>query len=973
MRLAGRTVGACVMAVLVTLAPRVEVSAQPQAGVAGERTPARGGVAESTATIMAREDDRGVPPDGLNGLTLPPGATFNTIGFVDTSSLPPDGSASAGPTQFIAVANGRFRTFTKAGVPDGVISAKPDTFFAAVKGSGGTFAPRVRFDRLSGRWFITMATTAVPGRILMASSNASTITAGTIWSFSSFDDTFGAGDCTTDGPTLGVDASALYIGVNQFCSGGSAFAGSSGYVVRKTSVLDGATPVVTAFHNLTGSVSGPGPFAPQGVNNDDPAAATGYFLGVDNASFGTLMLRRVATPGGTPTISANIAIPVAPTTVPMTVRHAGNTGGVNGYLSAVDDRLATVSMRGGHAWVAHTVGVNQAGVATAATRDGVRWYEIGSLDATPVIVQTGTVNDPAAAGSVDERNYFNASIAASPDGRAVVGFSAGGTREFVNAGLADRFGTDTPGTLRAPTLTTGTASTYNPPEDPGGPGGRKWGSYSETFLDACDGTTLWSVQQYVNATNSYTLQAAKVQTDGPPPLVSVSPSVIQQGLASVDLVVTAAPSGPRVFRDPPAGFACRVSASIPGVTVNSVTLTSPTSVTLNVSTIGTAGLKTVTVANPDGQTSSAAGLLNVLAGSVLAVEAPTGGSIGQPVVVRGYLFDGASQNGTGMDAVHVYATSSGGAVTFLGAANYGTARGDVAAIYGAQFRMSGFSLRAAQVLPAGAYTITVYGHSATTGSFSISQSVAVTLKNPVAPFGSIDTPASGTLAAGELGVTGWAMDEAGVKNVTIYRSPLPAEGSAPVFIGTANFSRGARPDVQSLYPAYPDADNAGWGYMLLTNMLPGQGNGNFVIYAYATNYAGQQTLLGARTITAANNSSSRPFGSIDTPGQGETVSGVIVNFGWALAKAGHNIPIDGSTIDIFVDNVLIGHPVYNNPRSDIAALFPGLANSSGPVGYTMIDTSLLADGVHTIQWVIRDEAGQASGVGSRYFRVQNGS
>jgi hypothetical protein len=74
-----------------------------------------------------------------------------------------------------------------------------------------------------------------------------------------------------------------------------------------------------------------------------------------------------------------------------------------------------------------------------------------------------------------------------------------------------------------------------------------------------------------------------------------------------------------------------------------------------------------------------------------------------------------------------------------------------------------------------------------------------------------------------------------------------------------------------------------------------------------------------------------------------------------------------------VDNVLVGHPTYNNFRSDIAELFPGLANSNGAVGYYMLDTRTMTDGLHTIAWVIRDNAGQATGVGSRYFRVQNGS
>jgi hypothetical protein len=37
----------------------------------------------------------------------------------------------------------------------------------------------------------------------------------------------------------------------------------------------------------------------------------------------------------------------------------------------------------------------------------------------------------------------------------------------------------------------------------------------------------------------------------------------------------------------------------------------------------------------------------------------------------------------------------------------------------------------------------------------------------------------------------------------------------------------------------------------------------------------------------------------------------------------------------------------------------------------MLDTTTLSNGLHTIHWVIRDDIGQASGVGSRFFRVQN--
>jgi len=72
-----------------------------------------------------------------------------------------------------------------------------------------------------------------------------------------------------------------------------------------------------------------------------------------------------------------------------------------------------------------------------------------------------------------------------------------------------------------------------------------------------------------------------------------------------------------------------------------------------------------------------------------------------------------------------------------------------------------------------------------------------------------------------------------------------------------------------------------------------------------------------------------------------------------------------------IDGVLMGHPVYNNFRSDIASLFPGYANSMGAVGFYYLDTTKLANGVHTISWNAFDNQARGEGLGSRYFNVLN--
>ena len=168
---------------------------------------------------------------------------------------------------------------------------------------------------------------------------------------------------------------------------------------------------------------------------------------------------------------------------------------------------------------------------------------------------------------------------------------------------------------------------------------------------------------------------------------------------------------------------------------------------------------------------------------------------------------------------------------------------------------------------------------------------------------------------GEVGVTGWALDNSGVTGVDIYRSPLPGEPLQPnglVLLGTATMVAGARPDIASTYAAYPESNRAGWGYMLISNMLPNQGTGTFTISAYVRTMDGENSLLGSKTITLANATSTTLFGTIDTPGQGQTVSGTVVNFGWALTPNPNSIPVDGSTIDVYIDNVLVGHPSYGH-------------------------------------------------------------
>ena len=129
--------------------------------------------------------------------------------------------------------------------------------------------------------------------------------------------------------------------------------------------------------------------------------------------------------------------------------------------------------------------------------------------------------------------------------------------------------------------------------------------------------TMWTIQEYCNGADSYGVRVVQLIAPAPATPESATPPNIASGLSSVSVVVAGTSAGGSGFFDPGAGYPNRLAALVPnGVTVNSATYTSPTSVTLDLNTVGAAfGPRTVTITNPDGQSrTSPAALLSIGAG-----------------------------------------------------------------------------------------------------------------------------------------------------------------------------------------------------------------------------------------------------------------------------------------------------------------------------------------------------------------------
>jgi subtilisin-like proprotein convertase family protein len=88
---------------------------------------------------------------------------------------------------------------------------------------------------------------------------------------------------------------------------------------------------------------------------------------------------------------------------------------------------------------------------------------------------------------------------------------------------------------------------------------------------------------------------------------------VAAGQSSVNVTVTGLSANGAGFYDPGEGFNCRLRAAVTGgVVVNSVSYINPTTMLLNLSTVNAgAGMKTIIITNPDGQTATGNNILMV--------------------------------------------------------------------------------------------------------------------------------------------------------------------------------------------------------------------------------------------------------------------------------------------------------------------------------------------------------------------------
>jgi len=276
----------------------------------------------------------------------------------------------------------------------------------------------------------------------------------------------------------------------------------------------------------------------------------------------------------------------------------------------------------------------------------------------------------------------------------------------------------------------------------------------------------------------------------------------------------------------------------------------------------------------------------------ISIDAPGNQmSVTLPFHVSGSAIDAASQNGPGVDAIHIWAYPNPGSATppvFLGVAAYGSARPDVATLYGANFLKSGYDL-ATDTLSPGSYRIAVFARSPAGGFFPAS-TIDITVRLIGRPYMQVDTPTNGSTLATPFLFAGWAIDTdsaaaSGVDAVHLWA--YPSGGAAPIFLGAASYG-GYRQDVSRLFDPsacsgrfLPPALDCPFAYSAFGLKVDGLPVGAYRLVAFA-----HDSVTGRFDITQSVDVTVRPAGSakmeVDAPTDGSSVITPFLFDGWAI-------------------------------------------------------------------------------------------
>jgi hypothetical protein len=231
-----------------------------------------------------------------------------------------------------------------------------------------------------------------------------------------------------------------------------------------------------------------------------------------------------------------------------------------------------------------------------------------------------------------------------------------------------------------------------------------------------------------------------------------------------------------------------------------------------------------------------------------------------------------------------------------------------------------------------------------------------TAANPTRIF--IDVPGEQTpVISGTLAAAGWALnDNSSISQLTIYVDGLS--------YGAVTYGS-SRPDVCVVYPRRPGCPNVGWSASIDTTQLA---NGAHTLTASALTANGQSAIVSSIFKVDNWTTTGNPVKlAIDIPSSSN------------MALTGPDAALGGWAIDsqalvtgvsIAIDGVFNGNANYGGNRPDVCTVFPNQPNCPNVGWNYLLNTTLLADGMHSLAvTALTDDGQNYTTTGS--FKVSN--
>jgi hypothetical protein len=705
------------------------------------------------------------------------GVGQGAFGFTPNAA-PPDTNGAVGATQFVQWVNESFAVFSKTGAllagptaGNTLFQALGATHPCAVHNDGD---PIAQYDKQANRWVLTQfsvtsGSTQGFWQCVAVSQTSDATGAYNLYAFN-----FGTVQFN-DYPKLGVWTNTYLMTYNIF-NNGATFAGSKLCAMDRTAMLAGQ-PATQICFQLTNAFGGVLPSDIDGLTAP-PAGSPAYFLNFGTNSLNLWQVSNLNFTNGTGTISS-------PTNLPVAAFAAACGGGACIPQLGTTQRLDSLADRLMYRLAYRNFGDHEALVVnhsvTAGTGTGIRWYEIRSPGATPVVFQQGTF-------APDTSFRWMGSAAMDQAGNIAVGYSVSSTTLNPAIRFTGRAPSDPLGTLGTElSIQVGTGSQLANLS--------RWGDYSSISVDPTDDCTFWYTTEYLkaNGTFNWSTRIANFKFAGcnAAPDFALTATPASQSITagnSTSYTATVTPSG---------GYTGTVTFSVTGLPAGATGTFTPTSVTTSgSSTLGitttaavAAGTYPLTISGTDGTLTHTASVNLVVKAPVVGDFTITASPASQTVAAGSSTSYTATITPSGgfTDTVVFSASGlpAGATATFAPTSVPGTGN-------------STMTVTTTAATAAGTYVVTITG----TGS-TITHSTTVTLVvTAPADFSISATPASLTVARNSTGhytvtigaINGFAgtvnLSVSGLpRNTTATFSPTSVTGAGT---STLNISAGNR-------------------------------------------------------------------------------------------------------------------------------------------------------------------------------------